>query len=133
MDSSKKTSPDYQGSDGDVGFLIYKVGHTVKQFFVWIGRGLAVLGEALSAFVVFLFRNAIWLLIGTAVGVAYGYFNYTKQGAYYTSEMTVKANFNSSRALYNTIEYLNSLISASKTDELSRLLGITPTEADGLI
>ena len=133
MDASKKTPPEYQGSDGDVGFLIYKVGHTVKQFFVWIARGLSVLGEALVAFVVFLFRNAVWLLLGTVVGVAYGYYNYSKQGAYYTSEMTVKANFNSTRSLYNTIEYLNSLIAADKMDELSKVLNVTPAEADQLI
>jgi hypothetical protein len=133
MDASKKTPPDYQGSDGDVGFLIYKVGHTVKQFFVWIGRGLSILGEALIAFIVFLFRNAIWLLVGTIVGLAFGYYNYAKQGAYYTSEMTIKANFNSTRSLYNTIEYLNSLIAANKTDDLSKVLGITPAEADQLI
>lgn len=133
MDSSKRTSPEFQGSDGDVGFLIYKVGHTIKQFFVWIGRGIAILGEALAAFVIFLFRNAIWLLIGTVIGVAFGYYNYTKQGAYYTAELTVKANFNSTRSLYNTIEYLNSLISANKTDELSKVLNITPAEADQLI
>src|SRR5690349_6157929 len=126
MDSSKRTSPDYQGSDGDVGFLIYKVGHTLKQFFVWIGRGLSILGEALAAFVVFLFRNALWLLLGTIIGVAYGVYNYSKQGPVYTSRMTVKTNFNSSRSLYNTVEYLNSLISAGKNDDLSKLLGVTP-------
>ena len=133
MDSKKQTSPEYSESDGDVGLLLYKTGHALKQFFIWIGKILSQFGQAVISLIVFLFRNAIWLLAGTLIGLGYGYFGYKKQGDTYTAQMSVKANFNSTRSLYNTIEYLNSLIAANKTDELSKIFGITEPEADRLI
>lgn len=133
MNSMKDTSTERPDSDGDIGLLLYKTGHSIKQFFVWIGYLLRHLGRAFGVFLLFLFRNILWLIVGALAGLGYGYYNYQKKGTFYVSEMTVKANFNSSRALYNTVEYINSLISSANLNELARLFKISPDQAKQLV
>lgn len=133
MDSTKNTTPGRPDSDADVGLLLYKTGHAVKQFFLWLGKHLTRLGRAIVVGLLFLLRNIIWLAAGALVGLGVGYYQYTKRGNYYVAQMTVKANFNSTRSLYNTIEYLNALIAAGKTADLANIFAITPVEAKQLV
>lgn len=133
MDSSKKTTPEHSDSDADVGLLLYKTGRAIKQFFLWLGRILNRLGRAVIIGALFILRNIIWLAAGTLIGLAFGYYQFQKHGNYYFAQMTVKANFNSTRSLYNQIEYLNSLIAAGKSDDLAGIFNITAKEATQLI
>jgi hypothetical protein len=114
--------------DADISLLLYKTGKAFKQFFLWIARCINKLGSAVLVTLLFLFRNFIWLLIGAALGIAYGVFKESKSSAY-TSQMVVKANYNSARSVYNTIDYVNALISANQTASLARFFGITEAEA----
>jgi hypothetical protein len=66
------------------------------------------------------------------VGFGYGVYLFLKNGPTYYSEMTVRANFNSSRALYGTAELMNSLIAGGRHDELAKLLSVNPKEASSL-
>ncbi len=134
MDSSKK-SPSYadrSDADADLGLLLYKSGRSLKNGMVRIGDALSGFGRTLSLTLAFLIRNLAWILAGTALGVGYGVYLLSRNGPSYTSEMTVKANFNSTRALYNTVDYLNSLITASKTNELAKIFTLDTKSASDL-
>lgn len=133
MESSNRSYPQSRDSDADIGLLLYKTGHAIKQFFIWIGQMLGVVLSIIGAPLLFILKNLHWLLVGALIGLVYGYFNYKRQGPQYTAQMTVKANFGSQRALYNTFDYLNALISSSNHQELARIFGITPKEAEELL
>ncbi|MEO8582505.1 MAG: hypothetical protein ABI415_01845 [Flavitalea sp.] len=134
MDSSNKSSSpvDYRDSDADLNMLLYKFGRSVKNFLLWIGAGLTRLGGGIVSILVFLLRNFIWIIIGSAAGLAYGLFFLSRNGASFSSEMTLRTNFNSSRELYNTMDYLNALIAGGKSVELGKIFEISPAEADQL-
>jgi hypothetical protein len=135
MDPVKKDSSktDFSGSDADVSFLLYKIGHAVKRFFILIGQGLAGIGAGMLAALLFLLRNIIWILIGIVISVSYGVYKMSKTGPRYTSDITVKANFGSSRTLYYSVDYLNSLVGTGGTKQLSDLFGISEKEASHLL
>jgi hypothetical protein len=118
-------------SDADVNLLLYKTGKAFKEFVLWIGRGIKKTGNALLVTLLFLFRNIIWLLIGAGLGLAYGLYKESRNSTF-TSQMVLKANYNSARSVYNTVEYLNALISANQTSELGKFFGISPAEAQQL-
>lgn len=135
MDDSQK--PYYTDgrspSDGaDLNVILYKVGRSIKQFFVGIGWMLANLGKAIVFILLYLFKNSIWLLAGAALGLGYGVYQLSTNGPKYNSEMTVKTNFNSARVLYNTVDYLNSLIGNSRQDELAKFFDIPADEVKNL-
>ncbi len=133
MDPINKPSGAENDSDAYVGLLLYKTGASIKRLFVGIGRMFYVLGKAIADFVLFLFRNLLWLVLGTLIGLGYGAYRISKEGNKFASELTIKTNFNSSRTLYSTIEYLNALIGAQKLEDLSGLFKITKEEARQLV
>lgn len=135
MDPVKKASSnaDVRDSDADITFLLYKLGKSFKNLIVAIGRGFAKMGTGILLILLFLLRNIIWIIIGAALGLGYGIYKVSKAGPEYTSEMVLRANFNSSRSLYNTIDYLNSVTSAGDTGQLSKLFGISSQEAGRLV
>jgi hypothetical protein len=118
-------------SDADINLLLYKTGHSIKQFFLWIGRGLAALISTIITICLFLFRNMLWLGIGFIAGLAFGVYQVSQTTAF-SSDMIVKSNFGSSRNLYNAVDYVNSLISTHQADALAKLFGLTPEEAGQL-
>ena len=133
MDPLNKPSGTENDSDAYVGLLLYKTGASIKRLFVGIGRIFYVLGKAIADFVMFLFRNLLWLVLGTLIGLGYGAYRISKEGNKFASELTIKTNFNSSRTLYSTIEYLNALIGGQNLQELSGLFKITKGEARQLV
>lgn len=119
-------------ADADLSLLLYKTGRSFKQFLLWIARGIAAAGKLLVAILLFLFRNILWLLIGFAVGLLFGFYQVSKSTTF-SSDMIVKANFGSSRNLYNAVDYVNSLISTNQVNELSTLFQVTTAEAGQLL
>ncbi|MBL7698526.1 MAG: hypothetical protein JNK79_10215 [Chitinophagaceae bacterium] len=115
-------------ADADLSLLLYKTGRSIKQFLLWIARGIGAAGRTLLAILLFLFRNILWLLIGFVIGLLFGIYQVSKTTTF-SSDMIVKANFGSSRNLYNAVNYVNSLISANQVNELSTMFEITPAEA----
>ncbi len=134
MEPTQKPSarPTPKEDDVDLGRLFYKTGGAINNFFLGIGRFFAWLGKALLLFVFFLRKNILWLLIGVAIGAGYGYYLVAKNGKDYHATMTVQANYNSTRALYNTINIFNALVDNRKTDDLSKIFNISKEEAASL-
>ena len=114
-------------SDADINLLLYKTGQSIKHFFLWIGRGIAALIGFIIAILLILFRNILWLGIGIIAGLLFGLYQVSQNTAF-SSDMIVRANFGSSRNLYNTVNYVNSLISTNQVDTLARLFRLTPAE-----
>jgi hypothetical protein len=118
-------------SDADINLLLYKTGHAIKQFFLWIGRGIAAVVSAIISILLLLFRNILWLGIGVLAGLLFGLYQVSQNTAF-SSDMIVKVNFGSSRNLYNVVDYVNSLISTHQVDTLAKLFRLTPAEAGQL-
>lgn len=130
MESKQKPIPasDYD-SDKDINLILYKTAQAIKRGLDGIGRALVAFARSLGAFVEFLVRNLVWLLIGLVLGLAYGFYKYSKAGPQYASEMVVQTNFNSARPLYSTVDHLNILVGTANKAELSRIFRISNEEA----
>lgn len=135
MDSTNTTSSrtDRPDSETDVSMLLYKLSKSVKGFIVAIGNFLSLIGKELLLLLLFLIRNSLWLLLGAILGLGYGIYQLTTNGPKYTSQMIARANFNSAPALYNTVDYLNTLVYNGRKEDLSKIFSITPDEAGNLI
>jgi hypothetical protein len=130
--TQKPSSRPNREEDVDLGKLFYKTGGAINNFFIWLGGVFRAFGNFLIQVLFFLRRNFKWLALGTLVGIGYGYYLVYREGNNYHSSMTVKANYNSSKALYNTADYLNALVGARQRTELARFFGITEKEASSL-
>jgi hypothetical protein len=132
MDSAKR-SPQVHKSDGeDLSILLYRSGRSLKNLSLSVGRGVSRFGHAILISILFLMRNFIWVILATAIGLGYGIYLLNKSGTSYVAEMTVKTNFNSSRSLYNSVDYLNSLVNGGNTEQVSSIFGISPEDAKKL-
>jgi len=128
----KPTPPGNREDDVDLGHLFYQTGGAITNFFNWLGNVFLGLGHALLLFLFFLKRNFLWLLAGLLLGMGYGLFVLSKSGSSYYSQSTIRTNFNSSRALYGTIDYFNALISNKQLSTISKIFSLTPAEASSI-
>lgn len=115
--------------DADLGRILYKTGSSIKHALRILYRAFLRLCNSILFIILFLFRHFIWIVVGTVIGLGYGLYVMRKNGTKYQSEMIVKTNFNSTRSLYNAIDYLNAALSNSKDEELASIFHITPEEA----
>jgi hypothetical protein len=125
---NKSQSPNRE-QDVDLGLLLYKAGQATKRSFAALGRGFSLLGTGLLFALFFLKRNLLWLALGTGLGLAYGFYLKERDGLTYSSNMTVRTNFNSSPSLYNTVDYINALIGQGRTTDLSRMFSVDAAHA----
>ena len=119
--------------DVDLGVVLNSLGKALRK----LGRGFRLLcAQLINSFldlIIFLKKRIIWLLLAFIIGFSYGiYLNYSR-GPNYSSSMKASFNFGSNYALYNSLEYLNSLIGEGKSKDLSRLLSIQEQEAERLV
>jgi hypothetical protein len=119
-------------SDGDLNKLLYKFGQSVKQGILLFYRAFVGIGKLFLLAILFLLRNIIWLGVGTALGLGYGVYLLTKNGAKFESQMIVKANFQSSRSLYNTVDYLNAMMGSGRRSEFAQIFNLSPAEASSV-
>jgi hypothetical protein len=119
---------DQSDSDADITKLLYKSGRAVKQGIKTIYLGVKNLFQGILLTFLFLLRNFIWIILATVLGLGYGIYLLSKNGSKYQSQMIVKTNFNSSRSLYNTIDYLNAVRSNGELKRLSAIFNIPPSE-----
>ncbi|MCU7550855.1 hypothetical protein OCK74_17175 [Chitinophagaceae bacterium LB-8] len=103
-----------------------KIGNLLSLFFI-------SLFQFFIGILLFLRRKILWLAIGALIGLGFGLQRYISKGPTYYSEMLVKTNFQSTRPLYNLIDYFNSLIDQKRYIELSKNFGIQEGEAQRLI
>jgi hypothetical protein len=121
------TKPEQQ--DVDLGTVLYKTGQAINRTIKFIGEFFKAIFQTTLLGMVFLRNNIGWLVLGSLAGLGYGLYQSFSSGFRYTSVTTVKMNFGSTRALYNTADYLNGLRSRNKTNELSKIFNISAKEA----
>ena len=132
MDSPKRSQGSERSDGEDLGFLFYKIGQLAKRTFTSVGSDLHRLGDGLLLTILYIMRKSLWLILGTLPGLFYGIYLQNKTGTSYSSQMTVKANFNSAVALYGTIDFIEALIASGNTAQLAKLFNISQEQAKKL-
>jgi hypothetical protein len=116
-------------NDMDLGSAMLIIGRGFKS----IGRFFANIFTAFVNFILyfllFLKRRLWWLIGALVIGLALGTYLNKVNGTMYYSVMTARYNFGSTRALYNTVDYLNALIGERRLAEIGKILSISPEEA----
>jgi hypothetical protein len=117
----------------DLGAFFTIAGRTVRK----IGTSLAEVFDFIYIiiinFLLFIKRNLIWLALSAILGFSFGFYKYNHTGPSYYADMTVSTNFESSRLLYQKIDYFNALIREGKRQELSTIFNINEQDAGRLI
>ncbi len=117
----------------DLGVFFNLLGRIVSS----ISKAIQSLFTGLFQFIIFIFifikRKMVWLAIGLIAGLGFGLFSYLKDGPSYYSDMTVKTNFENAGALYNVIDYFNSLIKSGKIKEVTTAFNIPEADARRII
>lgn len=132
MDDQAKRTPE-QTKDIDLGTFLYAISKALKKLGSAISSFFIHLAEFFLYFLLFLKQRIIWILLSAIIGFAYGsYLSYSNGNKYY-STLTARFNFDSRRALYNTIEYFNSLVNERRFNELSKIFSISEKEASSLV
>lgn len=132
MDNQEnKSNP--KDNDIELGSLFVLIGKGFKSLGRSLSSGGQKLGSGLVNILFFLKRRLIWILLAGAAGFAWGMYTGSGGGPKYYSEMTARFNFKSTLTLYNTVDYLNALISNQNRQELSALLSISEQEARHLV
>ena len=131
MEQKQKPSarPATREEDVDLGHLFYKTGGAINNFFSWLGVMFKAIGRLLLVSLFFLRKNLLWLVLGTVLGMGYGFYLVQTRGNTYFSNMTVQANYNSTRALYSSIDYFNALVNNDQFSQVSKILNLSEAEA----
>ena len=124
--SDRFNQPD---ADADLGRILYKTGSSIKQAFRILYHAFLKCCSGILLAILFLFRHIVWIVIGTVLGLGYGWYVMNKNGTKYQSDMIIKTNFNSTRSVYNAIDYLNAALYNGRDEELAAIFHITPKEA----
>ncbi|HTQ66174.1 MAG TPA: hypothetical protein VMI12_15360 [Puia sp.] len=133
MENQEKKQPSQESNDVDLGALVnlfIKFCRKLVDFFTSVFR---LLGSVILYILIFLRKNIIWLGLTIIVGLIWGIYVDYKKGVKYESVMTVRTNFGSSRALYNSMDYLNALVNERRLNELSKIFTINESEAASLV
>jgi hypothetical protein len=130
---TNKTEPEPQERELDLGVFFNLIGKIVRRFFEAFRSLFVLLFQLLLGILLFIKRKIIWLALGSLIGLGFGLQRYFSKGPAYYSDLFVRANFESSRLLYNQIDYYNSLIKENRFKELATNFKLPVNEAEELI
>lgn len=133
MENTQKNNPENREKEVDLGVLLNLFGTIAKKIFSVFASFFRWISYLLMGLLIFIKKSLLWLLIGTLLGFSVGLYKYLTKGPTYTSSMIVRANFESSRDLYNKLDYYNSLIKEKRYGELASLFSIPEGNAASLI
>lgn len=127
----KKVSPP-EDADVEMGALINLLIRIIKRISAFFATLFYWIGQVIMYVLMFLKRNLIWIGIAIIIGLVWGIYTDSKHGTKYYSRMIVRTNFGSTRALYNSVDYINALIGERRLKDLSTILSIPEEEAGTL-
>jgi hypothetical protein len=133
MQEDLKTNTSSQDKEIDLGIFFNSLRHAVLSIGKMLKTLLGLLLSSVLQLLLFIKRNFVWLLVSALIGFGYGFYNYMIKGPSYFAEMTVSTNSESSRLLYQKIDYFNALIKDGQLKELCEVFKIVPSEASKLI
>jgi hypothetical protein len=133
MQEDLKTNTSGQEKEIDLGSFFNSLRHAVLSIGKILKNLLGLLLSSVLQLLLFIKRNLVWLIVSALIGFSYGFYNYMKNGPSYFADMTVSTNSESSRLLYQKIDYFNALIKEGYSKELCEIFKIVPSQANKLI
>ena len=113
----------------DLGSLFVIIGKGFSNFFNFIGTIFIGIFNFSIAILIFLKKNSMKIGIATFIGFAAGVFLEVKSSSRYESNLLVEPNFESTRQLYNTINYYNDLVQQKDTVALQKIFSLDNASA----
>jgi hypothetical protein len=113
----------------DLGSLFVIIGKGFSTFFNFIGTIFIGIFNFSIAILIFLKENAIKIGIAAVIGLVAGIVLEVNSSKKYSSNLLVEPNFESTRQLYNTIDYYNDLVQQKDTVALQNIFGLDNASA----
>ena len=132
MENQEKRPAASESNDVELGVLMNLFIKICRKFFGFFEAIFGELASWLGWVLRFLKRNIIWIVLAALAGEIWGIYLDTKHGSKYESTSVIRTNFASGHSLYNTIDYLNALISQGKFANLEKIFSISEKEASDL-
>ncbi|MDF2187452.1 hypothetical protein [Paraflavitalea sp. CAU 1676] len=132
MENQDKKKVPGSDNDVDLGTLFQLAGNGFSKLTSFFRQLFIGFGNGMLFMLIFLKRRMWWILGALLIGYGWGTYQNYKNGVKYYSTMTARFHLGSTKALYHTIDYLNNMISAGRSNELAQLLSISKEEAASL-
>jgi hypothetical protein len=108
----------------DLGSLFIIIGKGFSNFFNFIGTIFKGFFHFLITVLIFLKNNFKKILFAGIAGLVLGLLLEINKPAIYGSELLVEPNFNSSRQLYNNVNYYNDLVRQKDTAIIQKIFNL---------
>ena len=116
----------------DLGSLFIIIGKGFSKLFNFIGGLLVKVFDFLIQILLFVKNNLIKIAIGGFVGALAGLALEVTGDTKYLATLQVQPNFESTRQLYNNVNYYNDLVKQKEVAVLAKTFNIQPEEAASL-
>ncbi len=127
--NQQPTNTNSKEEEVDLGSLFVIIGKGFSTFFNFIGTIFIGIFNFSIAILIFLKENAIKIGIAAVIGLVAGIVLEVNSSKKYSSNLLVEPNFESTRQLYNTIDYYNDLVQQKDTVALQNIFGLDNTSA----
>lgn len=116
----------------DLASLFKLIGKGFSNFFNFIGNIFKEIFHFIILALIFLKSNAIKISLAIAIGAALGALKQINSNPRYASDLLVEPNFNSTKQLYNNVNYYNDLVKQQDTIGLIKTFNLSKEEAYSL-
>ena len=128
----KENSKSNNEEEVDLGSLFVIIGKGFSKFFNFIGDIFKGIFHFLITILIFLRENILKIGIAGFIGLIAGFFLEVKTPKKFESEMLLKPNFESTRQLYNNVNYYNDLVKQKDTVSLQKIFNLDKKTAASL-
>ena len=128
----KESSKSNNEEEVDLGSLFVIIGKGFSNFFNFIGNIFKGIFHFLITILIFLRENILKIGIAGFIGLIAGFFLEVKTPKKFESEMLLKPNFESTRQLYNNVNYYNDLVKQKDTVSLQKIFNLDKIGAASL-
>ncbi|MCG1035331.1 hypothetical protein [Polaribacter sargassicola] len=128
MSTNKKNSEE----EVDLGSLFVIIGKGFSNLFSFIGSFFKSIFHLIITILIFFKKNVLKIIIAAIIGGVVGTFLEVKKHDLYGSDLLVKPNFNSTRQLYNNVNYYNDLVKQKDTLGLAEIFKLDKKTAASL-
>jgi len=128
----KESSKSNNEEEVDLGSLYVIIGKGFSNFFNFIGNIFKGIFHFLITILIFLRENILKIGIAGFIGLIAGFFLEVKTPKKFESEMLLKPNFESTRQLYNNVNYYNDLVKQKDTVSLQKIFNLDKKTAASL-
>lgn len=130
--STNQQNKNNEEEEVDLGSLFVIIGKGFANFFNFIGRVILGIFNFLISILIFIKQNLLKIGIAALVGLVIGVFIEVNTPNTYGSNLLLEPNFNSTRQLYNNINYYNDLVKQKDTTTLQKTFNLSKESAASL-